>query len=290
MTRPCTRENDRDQQSCPGREPSAERVALTDLGSLVVLDNAAKSTLGGAKSSVEHVSVHLLGVALLLDTAADLERARLCSVRREDERISERPRVQRQQRKLTVVRAVGNGDELLVLSLVREPCLEIVLLGSGVVEGARDDGDELVWEAEGLVEALGVGDHVVEHLPGGRRVGDAELGKGEHEISFCLLCSWKLRQRGLERTLRDTSTHLLNLLELVNTENSEHIAARGSSLFPEASRVTGVLDGKLLGRLVEPLVHVHGGDGLLRGGDEVFLVILAVSLDLSAEESQRRVS
>lgn len=56
-----------------------------------------------------------------------------------------------------------------------EPSFEIVLLGSGVVEGTRNDRDELVRESEGLVKGFRVGDHVVEHLPRGGRVGDAEL-------------------------------------------------------------------------------------------------------------------
>lgn len=57
------------------------------------------------------------------------------------------------------------GDKLLEFTLVREPSLEIKLLGGSVVESAGDDGDNTVGDAEGLVESLGVGDHVLEHLP-----------------------------------------------------------------------------------------------------------------------------
>ena len=39
-------------------------------------------------------------------------------------------------------------------TLEREPSLEIVLLGSGEVEGTGDDGDDPVWNFEGLVEFL----------------------------------------------------------------------------------------------------------------------------------------
>jgi hypothetical protein len=72
--------------------------------------------------------------------------------------------------------AVRNGLELLVGSLVREPSLDVVLDGSGVVEGPRYDGDDSVRKAEGLVEALGVGGHGLEHLHRLLGLGDAELG------------------------------------------------------------------------------------------------------------------
>lgn len=76
---------------------------------------------------------------------------------------------------LTVVGAVRDGDQFLVLSLVREPSLEVVFLGGRVVESSGDNRDELVRESERLVEGFRVGDHVIEHLPGRRRVGDTEL-------------------------------------------------------------------------------------------------------------------
>ena len=46
---------------------------------MVVLDNAAERALSGAEGAVQHVDVDLAGVALLLDTASDLEGPRLCS-------------------------------------------------------------------------------------------------------------------------------------------------------------------------------------------------------------------
>jgi hypothetical protein len=78
-----------------------------------------------------------------------------------------------------------------------------------------------------------------------------------------------------------TATHLLDLLELVDTEDAEDVAAAGASLFAEARRVAGVLERQLLGGLVEPLVRVQGRDGLLRRRDQVLLVVLAGSLDLN---------
>ena len=64
-----------------------------------------------------------------------------------------------------VVGAVGAGDELLVLALEGEPGLEIVLLGGSVVESTRDNADDTVGQAEGLVELLGSVDHLVEVSP-----------------------------------------------------------------------------------------------------------------------------
>lgn len=97
------------------------------------------------------MNVRLLRVGRLLHAVADLELAGL------------------------IVRAVGARHELLVLALEREPGFEIPLLGGGVVEGARDDGDDLVGEAEGLVEFFRGVDHLVESFPGLLGVGDDEL-------------------------------------------------------------------------------------------------------------------
>lgn len=64
-----------------------------------------------------------------------------------------------------VIGTVAAGDEFLVFTLEGEPGFEIVLLGSGVVESSRDDGDDAVGEAEGLVEFFGETDHFVEVFP-----------------------------------------------------------------------------------------------------------------------------
>ena len=54
----------------------------------------------------------------------------------------------------TVVRAIRNGDQLLVLFLEREPRFQVVLLGRCIVERARDDADDLIRQLKGLVEAF----------------------------------------------------------------------------------------------------------------------------------------
>lgn len=144
-----------------------------------------------------------------------------------------------------VVSAVRARDQLLIGTLEREPGLQIVLLGSSVVEGPRDDRNNTVRETERLVKVLRVLNHVVKHLP---------------------------------RLLRLSQTELLNLLELVDTENTPGIAAVGTGLLTEAGRVTGVLDGQLFFGLLEPLVGVEGRDRLLRGGNQVHILVLAVDL------------
>ena len=189
------------------REVLAQRLGNLDtLGGLEVLKDGADGAGGGGEGGVEAVDVGLLDVGLLLDAEADLEIAGL------------------------VVGAVGARDELLELALVGEPSLEIELLGSGVVERTGDDGDDAVRDAEGLVEGLGVGDHVVEHLPGLLGLGDAEL---------------------------------LNLGELVDTEDAPDILAVSTGLLAEAGGITSVLQGEVLG--LEPLIAVEGADGLLGG-------------------------
>jgi hypothetical protein len=106
-----------------------------------------------------------------------------------------------------VIGAVRAGDQLLVLALEGEPGLEIVLLGGGVVQSTRDDGHDTVWNAKGLVEFLGVGDHVVKLLPGLLWVSEDEL---------------------------------LDLLELMDTENTPSITAVRTSFSSVASGETSV--------------------------------------------------
>lgn len=49
----------------------------------------------------------------------------------------------------------------------REPALKVILANSGVVQGAGHDVDHVVWEAQGLVELLRSGDHLLLHALGG---------------------------------------------------------------------------------------------------------------------------
>lgn len=123
----------------------------THIWCLVVLEDAADCPGSGAEGRVEAVDVLLLRLRLGLCAVADLEGPGL------------------------VVGAVGAGHELLVLALEGEPGLEVELLGGGVVERPGYDGDDLVGEAEALVELLGDGDHVVEGVPGLLGVGEEEL-------------------------------------------------------------------------------------------------------------------
>lgn len=125
--------------------------ATTYIFSLVVLQNTAQSALGGTQSRVQGVHVGLLQVGRLLDTETDLQGTRL------------------------VVKAVGARHELLVLLLEWEPSLQVVLLGSGVIQCAGNDSRDLVGELQGLVELLGSGHHVLEGLPRILRLGENKL-------------------------------------------------------------------------------------------------------------------
>jgi len=71
--------------------------------------------------------------------------------------------------------AIRDRLQLLVRSLVREPSFNVVLDGGGVVEGSRDDRDDLVRKLQRLVESFRVGGHLFEHLHRLLGLGDTEL-------------------------------------------------------------------------------------------------------------------
>ncbi len=126
-------------------------AAATYIFFLVVLQNTAQGALGSTQGRVQGVHVGLLQIGRLLDTISDLQGTRL------------------------VVKAVGARNKLLVLFLEGEPGLQIVFLGSSVVQCAGNDGHDVVWKLQGLVELLGSGHHVFKRLP---RI----LGLGEDEL------------------------------------------------------------------------------------------------------------
>lgn len=111
-------------------------------------------------------------------------------------------------------------------------------LGGGEVELAGDDVDDAIGDGEGLVEGLGVGDHLVEHWPGvaGRR--EAEL---------------------------------LHLLELVDAEDAAGVAPVAPHLLAEAGGEARVAQRQCV--LAQPLLPVEGRDGLLRSCDQVLLLL-----------------
>lgn len=137
-----------------------------------------------------------------------------------------------------VVETIRARDKLLVLSLEREPGLEIVLLGGGVVESSRDDRDDAVWKAEGLVEGFRGGNHFVKGFPRMLRVGNDEL---------------------------------LDLLELMHTEDSPCISSVRTGFTTIARRESGVGNWEVV--LGEPFVGVEARDGLFRGGNEILLLV-----------------
>lgn len=141
--------------------------------------------------------------------------------------------------KLTIIRAVGARNQLLVSFLEREPRFQIVLLTRRQIQCARHDRDHPVSQPKALIELLAIGDHRIKHLPA---------------------------------LLRLRYNELLDLLELMHAEYTPHVAASGASFFAETRGVAGVADGELLGWLLEPFVRVECGDGLFGGRDQVLLV------------------
>lgn len=85
------------------------------------------------------------------------------------------------------------------------------------------------------------------------------------------------------RRAASVASHLTlrpDLLKLVHPEDAAGVAAVGAHFLSEAGGEAGVADGQIL--RLEPLVPQEGGDGLLRGGNEVFLVDGAVVRLLAA--------
>jgi hypothetical protein len=66
-------------------------------------------------------------------------------------------------------------------------------------------------------------------------------------------------------------THLLDLLKLMDSEDAPDVSSRCSGLLSEAGRVPGVSDREVGLWVLEPLVHVHPGQRLLRGCDQVLV-------------------
>lgn len=56
----------------------------------------------------------------------------------------------------------------------------------------------------------------------------------------------------------------------MDPEDSAGVPAVGTHFLPEAGGEAGVADGQVL--WLEPLVPQEGGDGLLRGGNQVLLI------------------
>lgn len=175
-----------DELGLARNEPSQNLGDSQTIVGLVVLQNAAQGSLGGAKSGVEAVDVLLLSLVLLLDAASDLKVSGL------------------------VIGTVGARNKLLVLLLEGEPSLEIILLGGGVVQLAGDNGHNSVGKTQRLVELLGGINHSVKLLPRLFGVGDAEL---------------------------------LNLLKLVDSEDSPGVLAVRASLTSETGGVASVSSG-----------------------------------------------
>lgn len=200
-----------------GEEGLEDGGDVDSLVGLVVLQKAADGASSGAEGGVEHVDVGLGSLASLLtgSTEANLHAAGL------------------------EVRAVRARNELAVVTHTREVALNVVLLGSGGVQLSRNDVDDLVREAQRLVELLGNAQKGLVHLP-------RLLGRGDDE--------------------------LLNLLELMHTEDTPGITTMSASLLTEASRVTGITDGKNL--RVQPLSKMHGSNRLLRSSNQVLLSFL----------------
>ena len=129
---------------------------------------------------------------------------------------------------------VAAGGYLPVLSLPRQPDLDVVGLGRREPHVARAEGDRPIGQAETLQDRFGMAGQRLQHRVGllRPRVGDE-----------------------------------LDLVELVLPDQSAHVRAVGPRLATEAGGVGGIQEGEVPS--VEELAPVEVREGHLRGGNEV---------------------
>ncbi len=143
------------------------------------------------------------------------------------------------------ISTVWAWDELPIVLIAREPGLKVVFFGSCVIECAWNNRNDSVGKSKWLIELLGKSNHIFMGLPWVLWLGDNEL---------------------------------LNLLELVHSENSPSVFSMGPCLLPEAWGTSPIFDRKL--GLFDPLVSVHGWDGLFWSGYQVEVFLLSISRNL----------
>lgn len=119
------------------------------------------------------------------------------------------------------ISTIGARDELPIGIIAGEPCLEIILFGSGIIERPRDNIDNLVRELEEPHKLLRSGDHLLVQCPG---------------------------------VLRLSQDKLLDFLKLMDSEDAPRIFPMGSGLLPEAGRRARVLNRQRF--LVDPFLAV----------------------------------
>jgi hypothetical protein len=117
----------------------------------VVLNEAAESSFGRTKGSIQGMYIGLSSIDLLLLSISYLQLPRL------------------------VVCTVGERHQFFVFSLERKPGLKIVFLGRSVVESTRDNCDDTIRKFQGFVKFLCYRGHVFESLPRIFRFGDEKL-------------------------------------------------------------------------------------------------------------------
>ena len=144
-----------------------------------------------------------------------------------------------------VISAVGARDKLSKGIVAWEPSLKIILHGGSIVELTRDNVNDLVGETETLVEFFRGADHAVEFVP---RLGGV------------------------------TVNELLDLLELMDAEDTPNVTTVGASLLTEAGGDTSVSE-RQVSRL-NPLLHVQSRDGLLGSCDQIERLVVIGSLNL----------
>ena len=144
-----------------------------------------------------------------------------------------------------IVSAIRARDELPEGIVTWEPGFQVVLLGCCIVELSRHDIDDLVRQSEALVKQLRSLDHFLELVP---------------------------RLVGL------TVDELLDLLELVDSEDTPDVSTVRASLLTEAGRDTCVPLGQI--SWLDPLLHMHGRNRLFRSGNEIERLIVVGALNL----------
>ncbi len=123
-----------------------------------------------------------------------------------------------------IIGTIAARDQFLVLALIREPCLKVVLLGSGVIESTRDNSYDLVGETERLVKFFRICEHFVEGFPGLLRASEDEL------LDLGTMSVQEIKQEAWSN----------NLFKLMDAEGTPSILSVGSSLFPKICAVASI--------------------------------------------------
>ena len=139
------------------------------------------------------------------------------------------------------ISAVRAWYKLSIGIVSREPCLEVIFLGSSVIQSSRHDGYDFIREIQRLIELLRMLYHLLEHLPWFLRLCDAKL---------------------------------FNLLELMDSENTPSIFAMSSSFLSKARWAATIFNWQ--SSFFYPFSSVHGRNWLFWSSNQIKILFVII--------------